>query len=254
MCAIPEVKVQGTCKQIFSSILNSHFEFRLKLQYRVFSQETWNSLKDLNVNPYILQVSGNTRNDMCWLGHSVENKTTFVEVRVSFTMSASISNIQQSYEEFTKRIKNYNNIAKENITMFLVEMDHAEVQPILEDSVTFVKFTRFSSTHLCHNAYAMTRLQFCDIISFHENEFIIYDNGNVSIDNLMFRPGEFVLRKTLNGSIKNVQLCMDDFISKYKFINGKYRETSAAEYAWKQRSEILYLLFAVIGLGLQASQ
>lgn len=205
--------------------------------YRVFTLDILDTLKSMDIN--ILAAVGTTRDNICFSDVlSVKVSSQFTEISVAYIKLVEATNIRQSYNEFEDRIEAYNKMARTKNNMFLLQIDKSGVEPMLENSVTFLKFTTSNFTHYCINSIAMSKLQFCDTITFHEDEFKIHDSGTVSIGNLMFVPGEYIIRRTLNGTIKYLQVCMDDYISTYKLKN----VTSAADHVEKTRNKIWFLL------------
>ena len=244
-CAVSELNSVGVCIPVFQGLMNIHLEYRLKMVYHINSPEVWNFSPAVIFDDNIMNVIGLKSSDgICFaklldITYSLE----FMEIRTVFIRYVNAANIEQVFNDYEKNIEVYNEMVQvKNKSTFLLQMDKSDIYPVLEDSVTLLKFSR---SHRCPNNIAMSKLQFCDTITFHKNKFKIYGNGTIIIDNLLFTPGDYIPRHSKDGTIKYVQVCLDDYISKYMFINGNYRDTSSAGYGWRQRSSILYLLCVV---------
>lgn len=193
----------------------------------------------------------NTSDNLClakFLDVRISSKRAVM--KVVYIKSVFSANIKQAYEEFVHNVVTYNKRVKNN--MFLIKIDQSDIQPVPGDFVTIVKFQRSNLTHHCYNNIAMTKLQFCETITFHEDEFKIHDNGKVSVENITFRLGEFVLRQTPNGTIRYVQICLNDYYSKHMMLYRKYRAISTGTHIGGSRTGILFLLCAVIALSQQS--
>jgi hypothetical protein len=167
------------------------------------------------------------------------------EISIVYIRAVSNVNIKHAYNEYVKGIESYNEMVKDNKTTYLLQIYKSGFEPIDEHAVTFAKFNS-NSTHMCFNNIAMSKLQFCDTITFYKDEFIIHGNESVSIGNLMFGPGEFVPRQTQNGTITYVQVCLDDYITAYRMTDRNYDVNSAAENGGRPRSRSLLLVCALI--------
>jgi hypothetical protein len=245
--------VADDCKPIFSHLKGINLEYRLKLIYQISWAGILESFQTVLFDSNIMTVVGlnETSESFC---HAklidIKVSAKFVEIRTVYIKTVQATNIKNSYRKYKKSIEIYNEMVKENNNTFLLEMDKSGFEPILENSATFVSFTKSVVTHDCLNNIAMSKLQFCDTITFSENEFKINGNGDIHIENAIFRPGEYVLRQALNGTITYVQVCLDDYIATLKNVNKAKRVTSTAENGKKSKSGILFLLCAVIILNI----
>lgn len=216
--------------------------------YRWFPKDILESLHSIPFDNDLLDVIGltNTTDTLCLADLlDVEISSVQAMVKVIYVKHTRSANMKQSYMEYERKIKAYNKKAKEKEKMFLLKIDNSAIEPISEDSVTILEFTK-SSKNFCINNIAMAKHQFCQGILFHKDEFIIHDNGYVTIENNTFRPGEFVLRQTPNGTVKYVQMCLNDFISSHKINNRNKHVSSSTERQSRYSINIILFLLSVV--------